>query len=370
MKILIRALLILIVFVTKTFAVEDSKMYCKFRENFNKGYYSQVLSSNFGTQSDTSTRMKLFSIKTGVPKFLDPSKEPGINELDYFGMAPIHYFAMTRVGSADDYSCLREIGNILISLGANINMPNRYGLTPAKLAFVYGNPAAIKSFINTGKLNVDIGLLKELFSDAADPKWHPFREQILYGRANIWFVVADRWIPKEAGILIPMANFRISNLKKCIEFMATTQESFQNKSKNIRQCMQLVAPVLEAIVDLAQHTPSKKLQKVPFNQSSLPDLNPQSVSANPFRIVRRSSNILSDPAGEQPPLSDNSKPVTYQTVIQYVSNSAQNSPRITAPLKIRFRWDPKKYVNPGKSGLPAKKPKVLALKNLRIKAGI
>ncbi len=172
---------------------DDSEYYSEL-EKFNRGFFTQVLSDPFGLQSEYKTSDKLVSIKDFKNTLKNFPDEPGINDFDASGMAPLHYLAITRVETDEDYDLIKEMGNILISLGADINLPNKFGVSPFTLAVNYGNYSIVDAFLATGKLRKDFKVFDIIFSDILDSEWQIYRTNFLYGRIQICNSLQKAWL--------------------------------------------------------------------------------------------------------------------------------------------------------------------------------
>lgn len=161
---------------------------------FNRGFFTQVLSDPFGLQSEADSSDKLISIQGFKNIIKNFPNEPEINAFDASGMAPLHYLAITRIETNEDYDSVKEICNILISLGANINLVNRFGISPLCLALNYGNYAIVDTFLATGKLKKDLSVFKTIFSAELDSDWQLYRANFLYGRVQICNSLQKAWL--------------------------------------------------------------------------------------------------------------------------------------------------------------------------------
>lgn len=161
---------------------------------FNRGFFTQVLSDPYCLQSQYELSEKLVSIRSFKDILKNFPDEPEINAFDASGMAPLHYLAITRIESNEDYDSIKEICDIFISLGANINLPNRYGISPLCLALNYGNYAIIDAFLATGKLRKDLNIFKTILSSELDSEWQIYRLNYLYGRIQICKALQKAWL--------------------------------------------------------------------------------------------------------------------------------------------------------------------------------
>ncbi len=177
------------------FSTEDNASeYYSELERFNRGFFTQVLSDPFGLQSEFKTSDKLDSIRDFKNILKNFPNEPGINEFDASGMAPLHYLAITRIESNEDYDSIKEMCNILISIGADINLPNKFGVSPLSLAVNYGNYSIVDAFLTTGKLRKDFRVFDIIFSDILDSEWQIYRTNFLYGRIQICNSLQKAWL--------------------------------------------------------------------------------------------------------------------------------------------------------------------------------
>lgn len=190
-----RVLMLLICLAIFNFGGVKASNYVDELTRFNRGFVTQVLSNAFGSEAEEPIASRLVSIQ-GFQKFCeDFADEPNINDLDALGSAPIHYLAMTKVPSQEDYKSIKEMCEILISMGANINLPNKYGVYPLNLAVNYGNYAAVESFLASGKLRKDLNIFKIIFSEDLDFETQFFRHEILYGKIRICNALQMAWLP-------------------------------------------------------------------------------------------------------------------------------------------------------------------------------
>lgn len=186
----------------------DNSIYYSELKKFNRGFFIQVLSDPFCLQSESTNSDKLISIKNFKNIINDFPDEPGVNDFDAAGMAPLHYLAITRIETDEDYSSIKEISNILIYLGANVNLPNKFGISPLSLAINYGNYGIVDSFLACGKLKKDLNIFKIIFSDLLDSKWQIYRFNFIFGRIQICNLLQKAWLKD-----INSSDFEIIQIK-------------------------------------------------------------------------------------------------------------------------------------------------------------
>lgn len=266
---------IILYFASSSSFSQDNLVYYNLRNDFNKGYYSQIFSNEFGGPATNTAATKLSLVKTGFPQDLkQPEKEPTINELDYLGMAPIHYFAATRILSGEEYLNMKEIGKQLITLGANINLANQFGIKPIKLAFAYGNYAAVSVFLETGKLQKDIPLLRSLFSDELDDEWQIARSAIIQGKVEIWKMVRDAWLPDKTLSRIYLLNLRMSTIERFLNCNPEGDSFAVFNTRIINENFRAANLTLNLIIDSIERKRNaskaeKKLVKIPGTRFSV-----------------------------------------------------------------------------------------------------
>lgn len=231
LKMFSRLLILVIAFMNLNIGFSSGEFEYNFeRMEFNRGGYTQILSNCFASQSDISLPEKFERMKRFQKVIKKFQKEPHINEFDKCGMAPIHYLSITRIDFEPDYVAMKGLGKLLIEIGADLNLPNAYGISPLKLAVNYGNYALVEVFLESGKLKKDSEIFKSIFSSETDSEWFVYREGAIYGKVKIWDSLRAAWFstsfPDEE---LDIIYFRMNELMKWIDSSAENQ--FVQKAK-------------------------------------------------------------------------------------------------------------------------------------------
>ncbi|MDR0942574.1 MAG: ankyrin repeat domain-containing protein [Holosporales bacterium] len=229
----------------------NKKEYCSERVNFQRGYIAQVLSEPFGTPSGELPIPHKLSMISLYLKSSEKTISDEINAFDRFGMAPIHYLSSTIVQC--DYEDFFKLAQLLIKHGADVNLKNKFGITPFVLAANSGNFDAARAFVQSGKLAKDTSTLIDMFaSEKFDVMTSDLRYQIIYGRTTILGRLLPKWNPE---LKSPCLDQKLLELE---EVIASTMETNTEEEIDI-QIKELIGGIRKCL--LQQKTVEVELEE-------------------------------------------------------------------------------------------------------------